>query len=147
MKLDITLVPYGRISYVVPSLLQYFEKSEDWARGRASVDDIVKFIITGQMQLWAVFDPEDMAVYGYVVTEIKQYPQKSMFVIQYCAMDSNHMQYVEENMHAMADRFARDAGCAGIEFFGRPGWEPHVRKYGYTKKTGVYEKHFSEVAK
>ena len=68
-----------------------------------------------------------------------------MFVIQYCAMDPNHMKYVEANMHAKADLFAKNTGCAGIEFFGRPGWEPHVRKHGYTVKTVVFEKHFDEV--
>jgi hypothetical protein len=146
MKLGISLIPYGQISYFVPSLVKYFKESEGWANGRASVDDIVRFALTGQMQLWVVFESEnDNAIHGYVMTEIKQYPKSKMFVIQYCAMDPNHMQYVEESMHATADRFARDAGCAGIEFFGRPGWEPHVRKRGYTKKTVVYEKHFDEV--
>lgn len=146
MKLNISLVPYGQISYFVPSLIKYFQESEGWANGRAGVDDIVRFALTGQMQLWIVFEAENgNAIHGYVMTEIKQYPECKMFVIQYCAMDSNHMQYVEENMHETADRFARDAGCAGIEFFGRPGWEPHVKKRGYTKKTVVYEKHFDEV--
>jgi hypothetical protein len=147
MNLDITLVPYGKISYVIPSLIRYLEESEDWTRGRASVDDIVKFIINGQMQLWAVFDPQDSTVYGYVVTEIKPYPRKTMLVVQYCAMQPNHMKYVEDKMHMTAEKFAVDMGCQGIEFFGRPGWEPHIKKHGYTKKTVVFEKHFSEVAK
>jgi hypothetical protein len=92
-----------------------------------------------------VFDPEIQKIHGYVITEIKQYPQSKMFVIQYCAMEPNHMKYVDEVMHETADRFARDAGCAGVEFFGRPGWEPHVKKRGYTVKTVVFEKFFDEV--
>jgi hypothetical protein len=59
-------------------------------------------------------------------------------------MNPNHMRYVEDSMHEKADRIARDAGCAGIEFFGRPGWEPHVKKRGYTVKTVVFEKFFDE---
>lgn len=147
MQLDISLVPYGQISYVVPSLINYFEKSEGWTRGRASVDDIVRFALTGQMQLWVVFNPEDQQIYGYVVTEIKQYPKSKIFVIQYCAMEPQHMQYVADKMHDTADRFARDAGCQGIEFFGRPGWEPHVKKHGYKTKSVVFEKYFNEVPK
>lgn len=145
MNLSISLVPYGQISYMVSPLIKYLQKSEDWTKGRSSVDDIVRFVLTGQMQLWVVFEPESQEIHGYVITEIKQYPQSKMFVIQYCAMEPNHMKYVDEVMHETADRFARDAGCAGIEFFGRPGWEPHVKKRGYTVKTVVFEKFFDEV--
>lgn len=147
MKFDISLVPYGQISYVVPTLLKYFEKSEGWTKGRAAVDDILRFVLIGQMQLWVVFNPEDNSLHGYVITEIKEYPKAKMFVIQYCAMEPHEMQYVDEAMHKMADKFARDMKCAGIEFYGRPGWEPHVKKHGYTTRSVVFEKYFSEVSK
>lgn len=145
MNLSISLIPYGQISYMVAPLIKYLQESEDWTKGRSSVDDIVRFVLTGQMQLWVVFNSEDQAIHGYVITEVKQYPQSKMFVIQYCAMNPNHMKYVEDVMHQTADQFAKDAGCAGIEFFGRPGWEPHVKKRGYTVKTVVFEKFFGEV--
>jgi hypothetical protein len=144
MNLDISLIPYGQISYMVAPLLRFLQESESWTKGRSSVDDIVRFVLTGQMQLWVVFDPDTQEIHGYVITEIKQYPQSKMFVIQYCAMNPNHMKYVEDSMHEKADRFAREVGCAGIEFFGRPGWEPHVKKRGYTVKTVVFEKFFDE---
>jgi len=146
MNLDISLVPYGKISYVIPSLIRYLNESESWALGRANIDDLVRFALTGQMQLWAVYDEETNEMHGFLMTEIKSYPQKKMFVIQYCAMTSNHMKHIEDKMHETADKFAKDMGCHGIEFFGRPGWEPHVKKRGYTVKTVVFEKHFDEVA-
>jgi hypothetical protein len=142
MNFDISLVPYGKISYVIPSLIRYLNESEVWALGRASIDDIVRFALTGQMQLWAVYDVATNEMHGFVMTEVKHYPQKKMFVVQYCAMTPNHMRHIEDKMHEAADQFARNAGCHGIEFFGRPGWEPHVKKRGYTVKTVVYEKHF-----
>lgn len=147
MNLDISLVPYGKIAYVIPSLIRYLNESESWALGRANIDDLVRFALTGQMQLWAVYDEETNEMHGFLMTEIKSYPQKKMFVIQYCAMTSNHMKHIEDKMHETADKFAKDMGCHGIEFFGRPGWEPHVKKRGYTVKTVVFEKHFDEVAK
>jgi hypothetical protein len=147
MNLEITLVPYGQISYVIPSLIKYLEKSEGWTHGRSSVDDIVRFVLTGQMHLWAVYEPDTEHIYGYVITEVKQYPQCKMLVIQYCAMEPNHMRHVEEVMHETSERFAKTMGCAGIEFFGRPGWEPHVKKRGFTVKTIVFEKFFNEVPK
>ena len=145
MNFDISLVPYGKISHVIPSLIRYLNESEMWAMGRASIDDIVRFALTGQMQLWAVYDPESNEIHGFVMTEIKTYPQKKMFVIQYCAMTPNHMRHIEDKMHETADKFAKEMGCHGIEFFGRPGWEPHVKKRGYTVKTVVFEKHFDDM--
>ena len=146
MNFEISLVPYGKISYLIPALIRYLNESEMWAMGRASVDDIVRFALTGQMQLWAVYDIESNDIHGFVMTEVKQYPQKKMFVIQYCAMTPNHMKHIEDKMHETADKFAQEMGCQGIEFFGRPGWEPHVKKRGYSVKTVVFEKHFDEVS-
>ena len=143
MNFDISLVPYGKISYLIPHLVRYLNESESWAMGRANIDDIVRFALTGQMQLWAVCDQDTNEMHGFVMTEIKQYPQKKMFVIQYCAMTPNHMKHIENKMHDTANMFALDMGCDGIEFFGRPGWEPHAKKRGYTVKTVVYEKHFN----
>ena len=142
MKLEVSLVPHGQISYVLPSLIKYFQISESWSNGRANIDDIVKFLFTGQMMLWAVFDEEDKQIYGHYITEVKQYPQKKMLVVQYCSGESGHMQFVEDKAFDLLDHFARDAGCSGIEFFGRPGWRPYAKKYGYSVQTVVYEKHF-----
>jgi hypothetical protein len=144
MDLKIALVPHGKITLVVPSLIQYLQKSEAWTRGRATVDDIVGFIYSGRMQLWLVYDPTDLRGYGYVISEVKEYPRCKMLVIQYCAGEPNHMQFVEDVMHRVLESFAKDAGCAGIEYFGRPGWKQHVKKYGYDIQTVVYERIFGE---
>lgn len=142
-KLEIALIPYGRLSYVIPGMLQYLEKSKTWAMGRVNIDDILRFLLTGDMRLWLVFDRESSRIYGYVITEEKQYPQCKMLVCQYCAGEPHHMKYVEEKMHGTLERFAHDAGCAGVEFFGRPGWGKHMKKYGYTTQTVVYENLFN----
>lgn len=145
MNLDISLIPHGQIGYIVPSLIKYFDESVKWTKGRSEIDDILRFIFTGQMQLWVVFEPDNSAVHGYVMTEIKEYPRKKLLAIQYCAMAPHLMKFVEDNMHTKAAMFAKNVGCSGIEFYGRPGWEPHVKKHGYTVKTVVFEKHFDEV--
>ena len=82
--MEISLVAIGRVAGLIPSLLPYLKESQDWTRGRATVDDILRMVLNGQMQLWVVY--QDGIVYGHVVTEIKQYPQCNMLTIQYCAM-------------------------------------------------------------
>ena len=96
------------------------------------------------MQLWVVFSVENNEIYGYLITEAKQYPQCKMLVIQYCCIEDNHMQYIEDKMQDTAERFAKDMGCVGIEFIGRPGWGKRISKYGYDTKSVVYQRFFKE---
>ena len=145
MSLVISLIPYGHISYAIPSLLGNLQKSELWTKGRANVDDIVKFVITGQMQLWVAFDKDTNIIHGYYITEVKQYPQQKMLVVQYCAGDTGILNQTLLESTNLINKFALDNDCAGIEVFGRPGWMPHARKHGYTTQTVVYEKYFDEV--
>ena len=140
MKMDLSIVPYGMLSGVLLHVLPYLKVSEDWSKGRASVDDILRFLFTGQMQLWIALD--DTKIYGHIITEVKQYPQCKMLVIQYCAGESNHMQFVEEKAYEILERFAKDNGCAGIELIGRPGWSRHVAKQGFNTKSVMYQKFF-----
>lgn len=137
-----SLVPPGMVSSVIPALLPYLRKSEEWTRGRATVDDILRFVLNGQMQLW--IGHEENTIYGHVVTEIKDYPQCKMLVVQYCAGEPNHMQYVDGEIFDLLDRFAKDAGCAGIEFVGRPGWRKQAEKYGFEVRSVMYQKFFKE---
>ena len=143
MNLNVILVPPGQVTFWITRLTKYLRESAQWSHGRCGVDDIVRFVINGQMQCWVVVD-NDFEPYGYAVTEIKSYPQNKMLVVQYLAGEANHMQYVEDKMFGLLDKFARDGGCAGIEFFGRPGWIPHAKKYGYKVKSVVHQKFFGE---
>lgn len=137
-----SLIPPGTVAGVIPSLLPYLVKSQEWTRGRATVDDILRFVLNGQMQLWVGHD--DNEIYGHVITEVKNYPQCKMLVVQYCAGEPNHMQYVDEEMFDLLDRFAKDAGCSGIEFVGRPGWRKQAGKYGFEVQSVMYQKFFKE---
>jgi hypothetical protein len=122
--------------------MPYLAESANWTHGRASVDDILRFILTGEMQLWIGHDGEK--IYGHVITQIKTYPQCKMLVIQYCAGMPNHMKYVEDEMYDLLDRFARDAQCSGIEFVGRPGWKKSASSHGYEVQHVTYQKLFKD---
>ena len=141
--MKMSLVPVGQISGVLPALLPYLAKSEEWTRGRAVIDDILRFVLNGQMQLWVAH--QEGQVYGHVITEIKDYPRCKMLIVQYCAGEEDHMQYAEDEMFDLLDRFAKDAGCAGVEFVGRPGWRKQANKYGYSIQSVMYQKFFKEV--
>lgn len=137
-----SLIPPGTVAGVIPSLLPYLVKSQEWTRGRATVDDILRFVLNGQMQLWVGHD--DNEIYGHVITEVKDYPRCKMLTVQYCAGEPNHMQYVEDEMYDLLDRFAKSAGCSGIEFVGRPGWRKSAGSHGYEVQSVTYQKFFKD---
>lgn len=140
--MKISLVPTGRVAALLPALLPYLEESAAWTRGRATVDDLLRFVLNGQMFLWAVYD--DAGVYGHLITEIKQYPRCKMLTVQYCAMETGTLEKVEDEMQRLATAFAKDAGCVGIEFVGRQGWRHTASKYGYEAQSVTYQKFFKE---
>lgn len=143
MPLAVSLIPFGYLHKVLPPLSQQLQKSEFWTNGRAEVDDIIRFLYNGQMQLWIAHEGSDELL-GYIISEIKEYPRCKMLVMQYCAGDFGSLESVGDLMFETLERYAKDAGCAGIEFFGRPGWTPHAKKHGCTVQTVVYEKYFGE---
>jgi hypothetical protein len=140
--MDISLIHPGQVVAVAARILPYLEISAEWSKGRSSVDDIIRFVLDGQMHLWAVYD--DNSLHGHLVTEIKQYPQCKFLTIQYCAMEPGTMEAVEGKMQEYAERFARDAGCVGIEFVGRPGWRKTANQYGYELHSVTYQKIFKD---
>lgn len=142
--MDISFIPIGAVAGVIPALLPYLQESASRTSGRATVDDILRLILDGQMQLWVAY--EGTTIYGHVITEIKVYPRCKMLVCQYCAGEPNHMQYVEDRMYDILEDVAKKADCVGIEFVGRPGWKKSAQAHGYEMRTVTYQKLF-EVAK
>lgn len=142
--MKISLVPVSQLLSVVPALMPYLEESAKWSRGRAIPEDIVRFLLNGQMLLLAVHDQN--AAYGHVICEVKTYPQCKMLTVQYCAGKPHFMQFVEAEMYAILDDLAKQAGAAGIEFVGRPGWRKSAEEHGYEVQSVTYQKFF-EVTK
>lgn len=140
--MEINLVPIGRVAGLIPDILPYLQESAGWSRGRATSDDLLRFVLNGEMHLWVVHDTQNF--YGHVITEIKQYPRLKMLTVQYCAMKPWTMDVISDQMHSIAEQFAKSAGCSGVEFVGRPGWRKTANQYGYAVQSVMYQKFFEE---
>ena len=145
MSLVVTYVPYGQLSYVLPNIIHNLAKSEFWTKGRASTDDIVKFLYTQHMQLWIAHNPDEQKIWGYAITELKQYPKCKMLVVQYIAGDYGSLKLFGDLMFEKLEEFAKLENCKGIECFARSGWRNFTKKLGFNSQTVVYEKYFDEV--
>jgi hypothetical protein len=140
--MEISLVPVGHVSRFLPQLMPHFYLSEKWTRGRAVIDDLLRFILNGQMQLWIGHD--EAKVHGHYITEIKTYPQCKMLCVQYCAGNTGIMEQLEHKAFETLEKFAQDADCAGIEFIGRPGWRKAAQVHGFEVQDVMYQKFFGE---
>jgi hypothetical protein len=145
--MELALIPQGQISYVLPKVLEHLNTSVKWARGRITLDDLVLFLVSGRNQLWVMFDKDTSDVHGQIVTEIVQYPQMKMLVIQYCAAQTGTMEQVDSKVHKTMQSFAKDMGCNGIEFVGRSGWSKQAKQNGYEVESVKYQKFFEEAQK
>lgn len=142
--MKISYVPIGNIAGLVPALLPYLDKSVKWSAGRVTADDLLRLMLTDMLQLWAVH--EGQTVHGFFGLEVKQYPQCKMLTIQYCAMEMGTLSLVEEEMMRISEDIAKNSGCAGVEFIGRPGWKKIVDAHDYSVQSVMYQKFFKESA-
>jgi len=98
--------------------------------------------LIGRYALWVVFDTHSQQPVGFFATEVVQYPQCKLLCIQHCVIDPHYMASVEPRMEELATDFAKNSGCVGIEFVGRPGWRKYSKENGYASHSVVYQKFF-----
>ena len=137
--MKLTLVPIGSITGVLGPLLPHFESAAASTDGRYSADDILRDVLTGHFLLWVLH--EDGYIRGHVTVSQVNYPQMKLLAIQYMGAEVGTLEKSEALIIETLEQFAKDAGCVGMEWAGRPGWKPWAKKYGYTAK-GVYQKRF-----
>ena len=141
-ELEITVVPVEHVPRVVGGLSSFLDIAAARSTGRTSAADILRMILTGQYLLWVLFNKGTMKMHGMFVTEIVNYPQRRMLVAQHVVVEDHLMSAVEGRVETLACAYAKDIGCHGIEFVGRPGWRRYAKDNGYIMRAVVYEKMF-----
>lgn len=143
MNLSISLIPQGFLYRAIPRVMEYLETAALYSRGRTNPDALLGCIFSQRYRLWVVHD-DDLKFYGIFLTEEVQYPDSKFLCIQHCVIEPHLMVEVEEQMQVIAEKYARDTRCNGVEFVGRPGWKRHALKYGYKAQSVKYQKFFEE---
>tara|TARA_R110002096_G_scaffold379891_1_gene573880 strand:- start:260 stop:580 length:321 start_codon:yes stop_codon:yes gene_type:complete len=96
-------------------------------------------ILNGNQQLWVAFD-EDHNIDGVGTTEIIQYPEKRMVVVQFLGGD-NFNDWVWDMLERFKD-WGKDNGCSGIEATARMGFWKWLEQDGFSRSYVVYERSF-----
>lgn len=98
----------------------WIEAALDEGGNTHSLLDIVNGVLSGHFQLWPAVD-------ACAVTEVVTYPNCQNLHIFLAG--GNKARIVD--MHASAEAFARQIGCAAVTIAGRRGWARELRHLGY----------------
>lgn len=95
--------------------------------GRFPVEEIYKACKDGRMQLWTVYDGDDIK--AVCVTEILKYPaMQALSIIVLTGEDReswlHHAEFLKQK--------AREWGCQRLEAWARPGWSRVLKDWRHT---------------
>jgi len=115
---------------VVPFTGRWLQAAIKHAKGRTSMDGILKDCRSGAKQLFVIHDADTPS--GVMVTEIRPYPEmKTCFIVLLGGVNFQRWRFLEAELGT----WARALGCQKLEFQGRIGW---LRKTHDWAVLGVY---------
>ena len=120
--------------FVWADIEDYMAGAAKYTHGRYAVEDIYDGLCKGNQQLWIAFDDK---VYGAVITEIMQYPQKRTLIMHFTG--GIELLKWKDEMLSVLKSFAKDNGCDCIESYGRTGWKRIFKNDGFSSKFMFYE--------
>jgi hypothetical protein len=133
--MNILLINKEDYTKVFPTIDSYLEKAAKYTYGRFSANDIKNELLIKQQQLWIAFDEID--TYGFVVTEIIQYPKMRVLIMHFTA-GKDLVKWKDAMLVDLQD-FAKFNDCKIIESYGRPGWAKVFKNDGYKQQFIFYE--------
>ena len=108
--------------------------------GKYNIDDCHEMVESGVAQVWVAM--EDAHIIGAMITQIVDYPQKSMLVI--LCLAGKRFDLWDNIVDEFLIPYARKSHCAGIEFLGRKGWERRAKGLGFHPVHILYERNIKE---
>lgn len=123
----------------LPDTLSIFypkiEAATHYSVGKYKGGDIVRFLVSGAMQLWAACDEDK--VMAIAITEMVVYPQRK--ICRFLCATGEHMQEWFNFIDDM-ETWAVANGCDGFQAECRPGWEKFLKPKGYAKSHIIVNK-------
>ena len=125
------IVPHRAVFDIIQALA--------FSKGERLLDDLVAQIMTGDAQIWLVYENEDEHI-GTVVTRIVEFDSgMKSCVIEYLGglpdkvlLSLDDIQYIEN--------WAKFNNCEDVRVIGRPAWEKKLGKFGYDKYYSIIGK-------
>ena len=129
-----------KIEEVWPIVGPYVHLACEQSRGTIAEEDVKRFCLSRDMQMFAVLNGEDFV--GAVTTEVLEYPQTR--VLRVVTVGGNGWECWGAELSAAIDEFARHVGATLIEAQGRKGWVKKLNSLGYEPVHTLYYKTVGE---
>lgn len=127
-------ISYNHIDALWETILPYLIKTLEYCDNKYSIKNIYNCLKNRDMQLWVAHGDEGILSFG--ITQIINYPtQKRLGLLFIGGKELMKWAHFCEPIK----QWAKEQGCTSIECFGRPGWEPLAKKYGFEKIHTVYK--------
>lgn len=137
MSLSISLIPTSEVMRVWDRVSHMLKRATDISQGRYRLIDVKEKLLTGEFNLWVVFDPE-FRIVAAITSTFTFYPQGKFLHGQFLGGD--RLDEWRDQFCDIFDRWGKDNACKAIEFSGRAGWVRALAGNGYREVFRVLQK-------
>ena len=137
-NIDIVLIPQDKISAVYPMIIRDMQKILAKAKNGYNEKHMMQELLSGDYQLWLIWQKEKREHYGFVVTEIVTRP-----LSKFCSviiMTGKERQLWQYKVMKTLERYAIQNGCDKGYSLARKGWTKIYKSHGYKETHVLLEK-------
>jgi len=140
----ISVVPPEYLNVEWEKASAFIQMALDAMPNRWRIQDVLDNILQGRETLWGVFDEDSKEMVAAITTVIQQYPLCRRLVIQHVGGEFWQMKEWTGSLMGTLECYAIDAGCTGIDGWGRDGWVREVVAQGGKKVASMYSLELQE---
>lgn len=140
-KYTFSVVPPVRVPYEWPGVYNLLAPAVERSGGRWTMGDLLVSLCTSVYTLWIGYDSTGI-VKAAAATQICSYPRCKMLSIQFLG-GSGYDTWCDELL-TLFEKYAKDAGCHGVEATARLGFWPLFKRRGYDRSYAVFETTFED---
>ena len=138
-KYTFTIVPASQVPYMWSDVSKLLAPAVKRSNGRWTLDSVFGALYAGHQQLWVGYVKATDIEIAFT-TEVVDYPNARYLAIHF--LGGTKLDKWFNHMLDLAERFARDHSCCGVEAPARFGFWPFVKQRGYKRAYVTYEINF-----
>jgi hypothetical protein len=117
-----------------PGIKGYVAEALAHGTGRMGPDDVLRYLVSGEMQAFIVFDADAAKLLAVLVTEVMDYPTARVLDLALCAGERLDLWI---SALPWLEGFAKQAGCTQMQVHGRAGWSRVLAPRGFREAARV----------
>lgn len=136
-ELEVSLVPVFAIETEWPRVEKMLEVATSMSAGRYDIGHLKEKLLTGEFQLWVIFDKR-FEIVAAITSTFTVYPKCKFLSGQFLGGD--RLADWKDKFCRIFHNWGRDNGCKAVELTGRAGWSKVLEPNGYREIYRTYQK-------